>query len=174
MGEAADILIGVMKTADMEQVLAIEQVSFASPWTRRLFENELLRPEVSTLLVAYTEAEASGTARYLRLILGYIVFWVVADEMHILNLSVHPLYRRRGIARRLVIEAVRRASAMGAEKAYLEVRASNAPATALYSSLGFVSIGIRRSYYDNPREDAVVMTLEGRAFRALGVKAEKG
>lgn len=174
MGEAADILIGVIKTADMEQVLAIEQASFASPWTRRLFENELRRPEVSTLLVAYTEAEAPGPARYLRLILGYVVFWVVADEMHILNLSVHPLYRRRGIARRLVIEAVRRAGAIGAEKAYLEVRASNVPAIALYFGLGFVSIGIRRSYYDTPCEDAVVMTLEGKAFRALGVKAEKG
>lgn len=173
MGEAADILIGMMKTADMEQVLEIEQASFASPWTRRLFENELRRPEVSTVLVAYTEADPAGPEQSRRNILGYIVFWVVADEMHILNLSVHPLYRRKGIARRLVIEAVRRARVMGAERAYLEVRASNTAAMALYFSLGFVGIGMRRAYYDSPTEDAVVMALEAGAFRALAITSEK-
>jgi ribosomal-protein-alanine N-acetyltransferase len=95
------------------------------------------------------------------------VYWVVEDEMHILNLAVSPEYRRQGIARSLVLSGIRQAGKKGAKKAFLEVRASNARAQKLYASLGFSGSFLRRDYYDTPVEDAVVMTLERGAFEAL-------
>jgi ribosomal-protein-alanine N-acetyltransferase len=99
-----------------------------------------------------------------RLVTGYIVYWLVEDEMHILNLAVAPALRRHGIARQLVLAAIKRAYVKGARLAFLEVRASNAAAQKLYSSLGFSGSFIRRGYYDSPIEDAVVMILEQGAF----------
>jgi ribosomal-protein-alanine N-acetyltransferase len=104
---------------------------------------------------------------------GYIVFWLVADEMHILNLAVAPDSRRRGIARRLVLAGIKHARAKGARRAFLEVRASNIAAQKLYSSLGFMGTSLRRDYYDSPVEDAVVMTLEQRAFLSLAERTEQ-
>ena len=98
---------------------------------------------------------------------GYLVYWLVQDEMHILNLAVAPAWRRKGIARKLVLPASKRACKKGAAKAFLEVRASNREAQKLYSSLGFTGSSVRRGYYDLPVEDAVVMTLEEGAMKAL-------
>lgn len=167
MGEEAEVIIGILRPEDLDQVLAIEQESFNQPWNRGLFEQEMRRSVVSTSLAAYREViEGDGVVRR-RIILGYIVFWVVADEVHILNLAVSPEHRRKGIGRRLVCEAIRRGQSLGAMRAFLEVRASNVSAQRLYSSLGFIGIGLRRAYYSMPPEDALVMLLEGKAFDAL-------
>jgi [ribosomal protein S18]-alanine N-acetyltransferase len=160
VGKETDYSIDFMRKEDIDQVLAIEQASFSMPWSRNLFLSEFRSPLVSTLLVA----RAGGPARF---VIGYLVFWLVADEMHILNLAALPELRRKGIARELVLAGLKRAFLKGAKRAFLEVRASNAAAQKLYSNLGFSGISVRRDYYDLPVEDAVIMMLEQGQFRAL-------
>ena len=159
MGKKAEVAIGAMKREDLDQVLVIERSSFSAPWSRTLFEQELRKPVLSTSLTAC--AEQGGR----RTVLGYLVFWIVADEMHILNLAVVASERRKGIARFLVMSGLRYAAAKGARTAFLEVRASNTGAQKLYQSLGFTGSALRRNYYDAPPEDAVIMTLSEGAFR---------
>ena len=149
-----------MKKEDIDQVMAIENASFSMPWSRNLFLSEFRSPGISTLMVALSDAS-------IRKIMGYIIFWHVEDEMHILNLAVAPSYRRRRIARKLVLAAIKRAHQKGARRAFLEVRISNAAAMKLYSDLGFTGTAVRRDYYDAPVEDAVVMTLGNGAFENL-------
>lgn len=160
MGKETTITIGFMKKEDVEQVLAIEQASFSMPWSKNLFLSEFRSPLVSTLMVALPDGPT-------RTVAGYIVFWLVEDEMHILNLAVAPVFRRQGIARSLVLTALKRAFQKGAKRAFLEVRTSNTAAHKLYSSLGFNGLSMRRDYYDSPVEDAVIMTLEQGAFLTL-------
>ena len=149
-----------MNKEDIDQVLAIENASFSMPWSKNLFLSEFRSPLVSTLMVALSGAPV-------RTVIGYVVFWHVADEMHILNLAVAPVFRRQGTSRKLVLAAIKRAFGKGAKRAFLEVRASNAAAEKLYSSLGFTGTSVRREYYDSPVEDAVVMTLESGVFEHL-------
>ena len=165
MGKKTDITIEFMRKEDIDQILAIEQASFSMPWSRNLFLSEFRSPGVSSLLVALADDSAT------RLVTGYIIYWLVEDEMHILNLAVAPELRRHGIARQLVLAAIKRAYVKGARLAFLEVRASNAAAQKLYSSLGFSGSFIRRGYYDSPIEDAVVMILEQGAFVDLAKAA---
>ena len=161
MGKKEPVTIEGMRREDIDQVLAIETASFSMPWSRNLFLSEFRSPGVSHLLVALS-AGAS-----VRIVTGYIIFWVIQDEMHILNLAIGPQHRRHGIARTLATEAVKRAGRKGARRAFLEVRASNLVAQKLYSRLGFVGSSLRRDYYDQPVEDAVLMTLERGAFARL-------
>lgn len=161
MGETVGITIEPMRKDDLEQVLAIEQASFSTPWSRNLFLSELRSRTVATLLVAL----ASGAPA--REVAGYIVYWLVADEMHILNLATAPALRRKGIAKRLVLAAVRAAVDHGARLAFLEVRSSNAEARKLYADLGFVTSYTRQEYYDKPVEDAVVMKLDRKSMADL-------
>lgn len=154
MGKADRIKIDAMISSDLDQALEIERLSFSRPWSRQLFMDELRRPLVSTLLVALSGDEQART------IVGYMVFWVVAGEMHILNLAVAPQRRRRGTAKALVLSGLRIAHAKGAETAFLEVRRSNIAAQRLYEGLGFAKINVRKNYYDVPVEDAVVMSLD--------------
>jgi ribosomal-protein-alanine N-acetyltransferase len=150
-----------MKKEDIDQVLAIEQASFSLPWSRNLFLSEFRSPLVSTLMVALADDPL------LRRVIGYIVFWLVADEVHILNLAAAPEQRRKGVAKKLVLGALKQTYQKGATRVFLEVRASNAAARSLYSNLGFTGTSVRRGYYDTPVEDAVVMTLERGAFEKL-------
>jgi ribosomal-protein-alanine N-acetyltransferase len=152
-----------MKKEDMDQVMAIEQASFSMPWSRNLFLSEFRSPLVSTLMVALAKGPK-------RTVVGYIVFWLVADEMHILNLAVAPENRQRGIARSLVLAGLIHAYAKGARRAFLEVRTSNTAAQKLYASVGFTGTSVRRDYYDSPTEDAVVMTLEEDAFLSMATR----
>ncbi len=91
---------------------------------------------------------------------GFALAWRAADELHLTDLGVFPAWRRRGIARRLVLELLSEARAAALRIVLLEVRASNAPALALYRSVGFTELDRRRRYYSDPEEDAVVMQLE--------------
>lgn len=160
MGEAGTITIDRMAREDIDQVLAIEQASFTMPWSRNLFLSEFRNPKVSLMLVARSP-ESGGR------IISYIVCWVVADELHILDLATEPSWRRKGIARMLVLAAIRQGNAVGALRAYLEVRASNTAALLLYEGLGFTRSLVREGYYDMPVEDAVVMSLERDALASL-------
>ena len=158
MGETSTITIDRMMREDIEQVLAIERVSFTVPWSRNLFLSEFRNTRVSLMLVA--RSPEGG-------IIGYIVCWVVADELHILDLATEPFWRRRGIARMLVLAAVRQGAERGASRAFLEVRSSNTAALLLYEGLGFNRTLVREGYYDMPVEDAVVMSLERDALVSL-------
>ncbi len=165
MGKKADVSIEAMRKEDLDRVMAIEEASFSMPWSRNLFLSEFRSPGVSKLLVAL---EAGVPARR---IIGYLIYWLVEDEMHILNLAVAPKFRRQGIAALLVTSGLRRAYATGARRAFLEVRVSNTAAQKLYSALGFSGSGFRRDYYDEPLEDAVLMTLERPALEKFAKTA---
>jgi ribosomal-protein-alanine N-acetyltransferase len=88
---------------------------------------------------------------------GYVIYWVIADEMHILNLAVHPVQRRQGIARALLTAALTQSRDQGAAVVWLEVRPSNTAALALYHSFGFEEIGVRPGYYTDNGEDALIL-----------------
>lgn len=140
-----------MVAADLPPVMEVEKRAFKSPWSEDLIRRELTH-EWSTILLA----EEPGEKR----VLGFVIFWVVHDEIHILNVAVDPAYRRKGIARALLDEMFRRAREAGLALATLEVRISNDPAIRLYEGLGFRRVGIRKGYYVDEDEDAVVMVLD--------------
>ena len=138
--------------ADVKAIGAIEKLSFPTPWSRWAFMAELGHRYSHTLVAGPGPPEPFQ-------VWGYLVFWVVADETHILNLAVHPRYRRRGLGRALLTEALRQARALGVQVAWLEVRPSNLPALELYESFGFKKAGTRPLYYQDTQEDALLLTL---------------
>lgn len=139
-----------MTSAHLDQVADIEKRCFSDPWSRRML-SEHLENECAATLVAQGE---DGT------ILGYAGLLVVLDEGYITNVAVCPEYRRQGIAGELL--GVFRRFAEGNKLAFLtlEVRDSNAAARALYAKYGYKDVGVRKNYYDHPKEDAIIMTLE--------------
>jgi [ribosomal protein S18]-alanine N-acetyltransferase len=138
--------------SDVEAIVAIEQESFASPWSRKTFEADLNENPFSRFYVARLDACPEPV--------GYVCFWIVFEELRLMNLAVTPSLRRRGIGRALLGRALLLGQNQGARRALLEVRASNAAALALYRETGFVQKGIRTKYYINPVEDAVLMELD--------------
>jgi ribosomal-protein-alanine N-acetyltransferase len=137
----------VESAAGLNDVLAIDDESFLRPWTPAMYADELARPETSHLWVARVSGEAAG----------YCAFWLVVDELHLNNLAVRPRFRRRGIAGALVNHALGLGRDRGARRAMLEVRASNGAARALYARMGFREVSVRRAYYREPAEDALVL-----------------
>jgi ribosomal-protein-alanine N-acetyltransferase len=140
-----------MRREDLPEILVIESLSFAEPWTEEMFLHELNSKQIAESLVARVD-EGAGER-----IVGFLCAWIVSGELHINNLAVHPGYRGRGVASQLLEAVLGRAHAKDVTVGYLEVRASNEAAAALYTSYGFQPIGRRRNYYDHPREDAIVM-----------------
>jgi ribosomal-protein-alanine N-acetyltransferase len=138
--------------ADVKAVWEIERLSFPTPWSRWAFVTELGNP-ISHFLVSGPQTPDS------RQVWGYIIFWVAAQEMHILNLAVHPRRRSKGVARALLTEGLRQAREAGAGAAWLEVRPSNTAARELYKSFGFMEVGVRPKYYEDNQEDALVLFL---------------
>lgn len=147
-----------MRQEDLPRVMEIERAAFAHPWSDDLMRRELSH-DWSTVLLA-TESRprpGEGTAEA---ILGFVIFWLVHDELHVLNVAVAPEERRRGVARDLMRQAEERAVDRGARIATLEVRRSNAAAKELYRSMGYREVGVRRNYYADEGEDAIVMERE--------------
>ncbi len=138
---------------DLKAVFAIEKESFPTPWSRWSFLAELTQPVSHFLVIGPSPPSAWQ-------VWGYIIFWIVADEMHILNLAVHAGQRRRGLGRTLLQEALGQARKLGAAVAWLEVRPSNVSARALYESFGFKEVGRRPKYYEDSNEDAILLALE--------------
>jgi ribosomal-protein-alanine N-acetyltransferase len=138
--------IRTMTEADLGDVLAIERASFSSPWTEAMFLAELRENPFARFLVAMLDDA----------IIGYVGGWVIVDELHLLTLAVFPEYRRLGVARRL-LERLFESGDSRIAKAGLEVRRSNRAAIAVYERFGFRSVGVRRGYYADPPEDAIVM-----------------
>ena len=139
-----------MRSEDLERVVEIQRSAFVHPWSRDLIARELAHDWSSVLLAV--EPAAGGEA-----VVGVVVFWLVHDEVHVLNVAVAPEARRRGVARALMREAERRGAQRGARLATLEVRRSNQAALELYRSLGYRRAGVRPRYYAEEGEDAIVM-----------------
>jgi ribosomal-protein-alanine N-acetyltransferase len=147
-----------MGPSDLDGVMAIEEVSFPTPWSRGMFIEDFQRDFSDTLVAAGTDDE----------VLGYAVCWTIARESHLLNIAVHPARRGQGIGRALLTECIRRAARAGASLIYLEVRAGNDVAQRLYRSMGFEFRGIRKGYYTDTAEDAVIFDREVRKSDAAG------
>ena len=139
-----------MREADLPDVMAIEQRAYAFPWTQGVFRDCLLANHPAWVLAQDGE------------LIGYAVLSVAADEAHVLNLCIAPEVQGRGHGRRLLRALLLLARRRGAQRVFLEVRPSNAPAIALYHDEGFNEIGRRPRYYPakDGREDALVMALE--------------
>lgn len=149
-----------MRESDLDEVLALEQACFSEPWTRKMFLGEIRGNAFATNLVLRAGDAGYGDGVPGGALLGYVMFWVVFEELHLMNLAVRPEARRQGLGTRLIRHALAVGVARGATTALLEVRASNAAAIAMYQQLGFIKKDVRRGYYENPREDAVIMAWE--------------
>lgn len=141
-----DSSIVAMKIEDIDEVLVIEALSFATPWSREAFTMEVCDNRCARYLVA------KGTK-----VLGYVGMWIIMDEGHITNLAVHPDYRGNKIGEVLLKALIKLASSIGITQMTLEVRKSNKTAQNLYIKLGFKVSGIRKKYYSNNQEDALIM-----------------
>ena len=135
-----------MNASHVPQVAQLEQLCFADPWSEKSIASELTS-KWSYWLVAVEDDR----------VVGYIGSQSSIDESDVMNVAVHPDYRRKGIAENLINHLVEELKNRGSHALLLEVRASNAPAIALYEKLGFLQVGCRKNYYHNPREDALIL-----------------
>jgi [ribosomal protein S18]-alanine N-acetyltransferase len=147
-------LIRQMTVDDMPAVMALEKASFKNPWSTELLGRELQHDWSTILLVEEPQPEGGV------ILLGLAIFWIVHDEVHVLNVATAPVHRRRGVARIVMEEVLRRGVARRCSLATLEVRRGNESALNLYRSLGFRPVGIRPNYYADEGEDAIVMVLD--------------
>ena len=138
-----------MKAVHVPQVAALEKLCFADPWSENSVASEL-NNDLALWIVAMNDDT----------VVGYIGSQTVAGETDVMNIAVHPDWRRRGIAQSLIECLVVELKNRGSEALMLEVRASNAPAIALYEKLGFRQVGRRPNYYRNPKEDALILRKE--------------
>ena len=135
--------------ADLDGVLALEEASFNNPTSREWYEGELKRPEVCFIYVLRTPDTP---------VAGFCAFWLVIDQAHINNLAVLPELRGQGLGTQLLEAVIAEAAHLGAILLTLEVRQSNAPALRLYEKAGFYREGVRKNYYTNPVEDALILS----------------
>ena len=143
------MMITTMTNAHVSQVADLEKLCFSDPWSEKSVASELDNP-LSIWLVA-VEGECLA---------GYVGSQTVLDESDMMNIAVHPDFRRCGVAKQLVEQLVEALKQRGSRCLTLEVRASNEPARKLYEKLGFQQIGLRKNYYRNPREDALILRKE--------------
>lgn len=142
-----EIEIDLMRVEDLEEVLEIEKRSFTNPWSKYAFLSELNENRFATYIVIRTDAK----------IVGYGGMWIIFDEAHVTNVAVLPEYRGMGIGELIMRTLIDLAKKRGAIKMTLEVRKSNHIAQNLYTKLGFQPTGIRRGYYSDNNEDAIIM-----------------
>ena len=143
-------MIRAMTEGDLESVLSIENACFSDPWSRQGFEDSLKEASAHLIVI---ENETSD-------IVGYACLYQVIDEGEIVNVAIDPKYRQQGYGAKLVGALMDLGKELGATNFFLEVRKSNEAGRALYESLGFFECGIRKGFYDNPKEDAVLMMWE--------------
>jgi [ribosomal protein S18]-alanine N-acetyltransferase len=146
--------IVAMTRDDIPAVLEIEQSCHVQPWHEAFFVEELERPQARAYVACLTNPAQC------RQVVGYVCFWLVADEIQIFNIAVHIAHRRSGIGQRLLHHALLTGHQRQGRVAVLEVRRSNAAARRLYHRLGFKAVGERKDYYGGLREPAILMELE--------------
>jgi ribosomal-protein-alanine N-acetyltransferase len=147
-----------MQPDDLDRVMEIEKDGFAHPWSADLIRREMAH-DWATILLATERRHGLGGQRA-EVVAGFVVYWLVHDEIHVLNIATAVEERRRGVARALMEETAARGRKAGAVLATLEVRRSNVAAIALYSSLGYRRVGVRPNYYVDEGEDAIVMVAD--------------
>ncbi|MED1863857.1 ribosomal protein S18-alanine N-acetyltransferase [Fictibacillus nanhaiensis] len=138
------------KVSDIDDILGIEQASFAVPWSREAFYREIVENQFAQYLVIEDSFQP----------VGYCGIWLVMDEAHVTNIAILPSYRGRKLGEMLMREAIKLAKMHGAVSMTLEARVSNHVAQNLYKKLGFEAGGIRKNYYSDNGEDALVMWVE--------------
>ena len=143
------MMIVRMNESHVKAVAELEKICFSDPWSENSVASEL-KNKLALWLVAEEEERVAG----------YIGSQTCGDESDVMNVAVHPDFRRRGIAETLVCALVEELKAIGSHCLTLEVRASNLAAIALYEKMGFAEVGRRKNYYRNPREDALIMRKE--------------
>lgn len=146
MGLVKRAIMRPMNLEDIDKVLKIEKTSFPTPWTRTIFMRELN--------LDFSHNFVFDINGYVK---GYVSFWVVDDEVHILSIAVEEEYRRQKIGTAILQFALDMARDIGGRYAFLEVRESNKEAFRLYSSLRFKTVKIVEGYYTDTREDAIIM-----------------
>jgi len=146
-GAEGTIRIAPLTMARIDEVLAIEELSFSDPWTRGMFESELTIGGGTYARFAERDGD----------LVGYSLAVLIEDEAHLGNLAVHPSARRSGVGQRLLDDLMETAEKRGIVRVTLEVRESNEVARKFYYENHFIDIAMRKNYYRNPVEDAIVM-----------------
>jgi ribosomal-protein-alanine N-acetyltransferase len=144
---SANLVIRRLRPADVDQVVRIEREAFTTPWQAETFTSLLDRDGVELVVMADEGGE----------VVGYAVLWCILDQGELANIAIVPGRRGEGLGARLLGHVLDLARARGVERVFLEVRASNEAAAALYARFGFEEVGRRRDYYERPREDARVL-----------------
>lgn len=139
-----------MVEADVDGVLAIEEQSFTTPWSREAFESEMTENDLAHYLVV----------TYGKRLIAYAGAWLILDEAHVTNVAVLPKYRGQGIGKLLLTALTTYLKAKGADRMTLEVRKSNEVAKKLYKQFGFKAKGLRKQYYSDTHEDAIIMWVD--------------
>jgi len=141
--------ISPMTIDDVPQIANLEKMCFSMPWSEGLFAAELENNNSYFL-----------TVRSMDKLIGYAGFWMIIDEAHIVSLAVHPEFRRQKISEMLVTSMLDMAKQKGALRATLEVRETNVPANLLYEKFGFRCVALRKGYYTDTKECAVIMWMD--------------
>lgn len=145
--DVSQLIIRPLKKGDIKEVAAIEEASFSDPWRDSTFYSELYHGDTSKFLIAQMDKR----------VVGYVGMWLIGDEAHIVNIAVHPNYRRQGIGTKLVMALFDEIRKKGIERITLEVRASNIIAQQFYKKFDFQEIAIQEKYYRDTHEDALIM-----------------
>ncbi|MDQ0190059.1 ribosomal-protein-alanine N-acetyltransferase [Alicyclobacillus cycloheptanicus] len=143
----AEIKLRRMTLRDVDSVLVVERRSFTAPWSRQAFMTELLDNQFARYIVAEDDGR----------IVGYAGVWIIVDEGHVTNIAVDPDYRGMHLGETLLRALMAICAAHGGSRMTLEVRVTNSVAQNLYRKLGFTAAGIRKGYYTDNREDAIIM-----------------
>jgi len=181
------IVVEPMTLADVDKIMEIERASFRSVWPASAYRYELLHNTMAHYYVARVREQGvqkvmekpaawfrrSNPQESASRPAGYGGFWLMGDEAHVSTIAIHPAYRRRGFARKLMLHMLDEAIRLGAHLVTLEVRVSNIAAQQLYAELDFVVVGRRKHYYPDNREDALIMTVEGVETSAYAEKLAK-
>lgn len=164
-GRNLNLNIRLMEQKDIPQVTEIDREAFPTLWPPANYERELKNG-----LAHYIVASDEGEGQH---IMGFAGLWLLVDEAHITNIAVREKHRRQGIGEALLIAIIELAIKLGAHLITLEVRASNDEAQKLYAKYGFVRVGLRRGYYTDNREDAVLMSIENVKSAAIELERLK-
>jgi len=147
LAESLDLRAATLE--DLDSIVSIERASFPTPWPRSAIAKDIAGRNWSRVVVATCDGD----------IVGYMIYWIVATELHLLNLAVDTRWKRCGVATALLEHLISTGKEGGMDEVLLEVRVSNHAAQRLYSRFGFEQLAVRRGYYSDSGEDAIVMWL---------------
>ncbi len=145
--DANEVWIRDMFLTDLDRIIEIESRSFPTAWSRNAFQSELVENTFATYLVL----DFHGT------VVAYGGMWLILDEAHVTNVAVHPDFRGHHLGETMMVGLMTRGKQLGATRMTLEVRRGNDIAQNLYQKLGFTQLGVRKGYYTDTREDALIM-----------------